>query len=133
MPAYSNKWRMGISATAVLALAAVVGLIYLLIALDANRESDAAARARDRQIAVLALAQRDYSINRSVCGFRALANGQLVRARQAVKDPRTEAGARQRSRAAIKQLRQFLDTQVTSPPSFDCRTLPSKPPKKGDT
>lgn len=68
-----------------------------------------------------------YSINRSVCGFRRLANDSIKRAElilSASGRNAPSAAVRKSSETAISQARSFLATQVTVPRNFDCARLP---------
>lgn len=70
-----------------------------------------------------------YSINRSVCGFRGLGEGALKAARSGAKDPRLSPAIRERNRQNAVRTEAFLESQVTVPAEFDCKSLPKNPPK----
>lgn len=72
--------------------------------------------------------QFSYSINKSVCGFRGFVEPTLKSYRAAAKDPTLSPSARKRNDLRIHTTQQFLDSQVTVPPDFDCRKLPQKAP-----
>lgn len=70
-------------------------------------------------------AQSAFSINKGVCGFRDLAQPQIDRAIKRRKVyPNLTAAERALNENAIKTGQQFLASQVTVPPAFDCRKLP---------
>lgn len=73
--------------------------------------------------------QTAYSINKSACGFRGFVVPTLKSYEAAAKDPTLSESARKRNDLRIRRAHEFLDSQVTVPPDFDCKTLPKKPPK----
>lgn len=73
-----------------------------------------ALEAKFQQALRISSRQNSYSINTSVCGFRALLAGTVTD---------TRVPAKRRSEIA-----RFLTTQVTSPPDFKCSTLPKRKP-----
>lgn len=71
-----------------------------------------------------------YSTNKSVCGFRGLVKPQLRRAvERRSQYPTLTKAARALNENAITTTHAFLDSQVTIPSGFDCKTLPKRPPK----
>lgn len=100
---------------------------------DQDRRQEQARKALEakfQQTVKISGAQNAYSINKGVCGWRAFGQPQLARAIKRRKDyPNETAQARALNENAIKTLTGFLNNQVTTPPDFECSTLPTRPPK----
>lgn len=106
-------------------------ITLLLVLVFNHRIEDArkAATARSQVVRNLSDARFAYSINRSVCGFRDIADDTIKRSESALHDPAAKAGTKDRNRQAIADAIRFKATQVTSPADFNCASLPKKPPR----
>ena len=74
-------------------------------------------------------AQSAYAQNKAACGWRAFTAPVLKSYQDAAKDPTLSDSARARNDKRIKTTQEFLESQITVPPSFDCTKLPKRPPK----
>jgi hypothetical protein len=124
---------------ALLTLVLLAGFAY-----SSNRTDEAQRKAdrENRQLLALSTARFAYATNKSVCGFRKLAeqsidaqHAVIKRSKQALADPTISPGARARNlkakhvaEQAIRMSESFLDSQVTVPYTYDCRGLPTHPP-----
>lgn len=96
--------------------------------IEAARRHDDARALRDRLLAErkfqqavrISTRQTAYSVNKSVCLLRLISEQQISRL-----ETTKPAGYK----AAEKFWVQIRDNQIPIPPTFDCRKLPSKPPK----
>lgn len=82
-----------------------------------------------RQALRISTAQSAYAQNKAACGWRAFTAPVLKSYEDAAKDPTLSESARARNDKRIKTTREFLSTQITVPPDFDCSKLPKRPPK----
>lgn len=141
-----HKRDFAISSGWVLVMVVPLCVIVLWIAIDhANTNRDHAQARSNQQFAKalivtdrkfrqaldIATQQFAYVTNKSVCGFRKLADDGIVRAQKVLKDPTAPHASRVAARKAIQQARAFKLTQVTVPSDFDCATLPKNPPEPG--
>jgi hypothetical protein len=95
-----------------------------------NRQTQARRALEQKFSQALSISNRQnaYSINKSVCGFRGLVGPTLRSYEAAAKDESLSESARARNDKRILTTREFLDSQVTVPPDFDCKNLPKKQP-----
>lgn len=122
-----------------LALVLVAGIFYT--SQRADQAQRKAAR-ENRELLRVSTARFQYATNRSVCGFRRIADSGIAAAKLAIKrsdaalaDPTSSPGVKARNRKAksdaelsIRRAEDFKSTQVTVPYNYDCHTLPARPP-----
>lgn len=82
-----------------------------------------------QQAILISTQQSAYAQNKSACGFRELVKKTRQRATATLADPKALPQAKAAARQSLADIRQFLETQVTVPSTFDCDLLPTSPPQ----
>lgn len=128
--------------SAILGMISILGLVLVLYV---SNQRDADQKQREKiaaGILRISTARFSYATNRSVCGFRQIADDAIAANRQviarstaALRDPDASAGAKARNQkakrdaeAAIVKAQAFKLTQITVPFDYDCAKLPTTPP-----